>query len=61
MKKEKMSNDYQVIFNFKTQEFSATTVNAVDPDEAEQFAREYIAETYPEAFDIEIETVRVLN
>lgn len=53
--------DYQVIFNYKTQEFSATTVNAVDADEAEQFAREYVAETFPEAFDLEIETVRVIN
>lgn len=56
-----MSNDYQVIFNYKEPVFSATTVNAIDPDEAEQFAREYIAETFPEAIDIEIENVRVLN
>ncbi len=56
-----MSNDYQVIFNYKEPVFDATIVNAIDKDEAEQFAREYIAETFPDAVDLEIETVRVVN
>lgn len=43
---------YNVDFDYMVEQFGTTTVEADDPEQAEQFAREYVHETYPEACQI---------
>lgn len=39
---------YNVEYSYKIEEFSSTVVEADDKEQAEQFAREYVLDTYPE-------------
>ena len=39
---------YSVDYSYMIEEFGNTVVNADDVEQAEQFAKEYILETYPE-------------
>lgn len=45
---------FNVNFDYMVEEFGATTVEADDKEQAEQFAREYVLETYPEAVQVVI-------
>lgn len=47
-------NNYIVQYDYSKRAGSSTTVAAESKDEAEMFAKEYISETYPDAFDVEI-------
>lgn len=39
---------YSVDYSYMIEEFGNTVVNADDVEQAEQYAKEYILETYPE-------------
>lgn len=51
---------YSVDYSYKIEEFSSTVIEADDKEQAEQFAREYVLETYPEisAADLIIDEVK---
>lgn len=49
---------FDVAGSFKTDEFFNMDFNASTTDEAEQLAREYVSATFPEAFDVEIDTIK---
>ena len=46
---------YNVEYSYSVEEFGNTLVNADDVEQAEMFAREYVQETYPEAYAITID------
>lgn len=46
--------DWNVEFDYNIRTGGAMTFQAETRDEAEQNARDYVAETYTEAFDVEI-------
>lgn len=48
----------QVDYSYKIPEFGTYTVDAIDNDEAAQFTREYLYDTYPDISDISIDVVR---
>lgn len=49
---------YNVKFSYSVEEFGETVINADDPEQADMFAVEYIAETYPESYMINIDEVK---
>lgn len=50
--------NYEVDFSYKLEEYASTTVEADDKEQAEQFAREYILDTFHPCTDIAIDAVR---
>lgn len=46
--------NYTVQYDYSVRTGGTTIVVADTKDEAEMLAKEYIAETYPDAFDVEI-------
>lgn len=46
--------NYVTQYDYSIRTGGTMTFNADSKDEAEELAKEYIADTYPEAFDIEI-------
>lgn len=46
--------NYNVNFDYMVEEFGAVNVEADDTEQATQFAREYVLETYPEACQVVI-------
>lgn len=52
---------YEVDYSYYIEEFAMQVINADDPDQAEEFALEYIKDTYPEATNIKIEMVKKIN
>ena len=49
---------FEVDTSYKSEEYETATYEALDVEEAEQLAMEYIRNTYPEAIDIEVDAVR---
>lgn len=49
---------YDVEFEYKVTEFGITSLEATDPEQADEFAREYVYETFPDITDLSIVTVR---
>lgn len=49
---------YNVEYSYDVEEYDDVVVNADDTEQAEMFAKEYIQETYPEAKNIVIDTVK---
>ncbi len=50
--------NYEVDFEYKVSEYGTIALSADNPDQADDFAREDIYETYPDATDITVVTVR---
>jgi hypothetical protein len=53
--------NYEIEFTGKVQEWGNVELEADNPEQAEEFAREHILEVYPEYEDIEIEAIKELN
>ncbi len=53
--------NYAIDFTYKIIEGGTVTLPAIDIDDADQKAREYIAETYEGVDDVFIETIRELD
>lgn len=51
--------NYNINFDYMVEEFGATVIEADDKEQAEQFGREYVLETYPEACNVVIEVTEV--
>lgn len=49
---------YNIKFSYSVEEFNETVINADDQEQAEMFALEYVHETYPEGYAIEIDEVK---
>lgn len=60
-KKEEQMNNYIVAFDYSIRTGSTMTFAADTKDEAEMLARDYVSETYRDAFDIEIVEVDEIN
>lgn len=54
-------NNYTVAFDYSIRTGGTRTFVAETKDEAEMLAKEYISETYPDAFEIEIVEVDLIN
>jgi hypothetical protein len=52
---------FEVDYSGKELTFGTYPVNADDADQAEEFAIEYVKETYPELLDVQVEVVRSLK
>lgn len=52
---------YEVDFSYKIEEFGVVETEATDMEEAEDFAREHIAEAYPEVTDISIDAIKEIK
>lgn len=49
---------YEIDGSYKIKEWASVTLNANDVDHAEDLAKEYFTETYPDAEDLEIDAIR---
>lgn len=49
---------YSIEFTGKVEEYGVVELEAVDSDEAENFAREHVAEAYPEYQDVSIDSIK---
>lgn len=54
-------SDYLVDFNYTMPEYGTITITADNYEDASEAAMEYIRETYDEAKNIEIESIKELN
>lgn len=52
--------NYEVDYSYKIEEYGTVPITADTKEQADQFAREYIQDTYDQCFGIEIEEVREL-
>ena len=50
--------NYDVDYSFKTEQCGIVLIEADDPEQASLFAREYVIEEFPEAMNIEIDSVK---
>lgn len=53
--------NYEIDFSYKIEEFASVALQADDKEQAEQFAREYILDTYHPCSDISIDAIRELK
>lgn len=51
---------FEVDYSYKIEEYGTVPITADDKDQAEQFAREYVQDTYDQCFGIEVEEVRLI-
>lgn len=51
---------YKVEFSYMIEQFGETVINADDAEQAEEFAMEYVRETYPEASHILMDEVKII-
>lgn len=49
---------YDVEFSYKLPEWGNVELEAIDADEAETLAERYVKETFPDAMDVEVTSVR---
>lgn len=49
---------YEVDFTYKIEEYGVVTVEADNKEQAEDFAREYVTETYNDVLNISIDDIR---
>lgn len=54
-------NNYITAFDYSLRTGGTMTFEADTKDEAEQLAKEYVIETYPEAFDIDVVEVDLVK
>lgn len=52
---------YEIDFTYKIEEYGTVTLEADDSEQAEEFGREYIKETYTDVMDIQIDEVKVIE
>ena len=52
---------YEVDFSFRMPEWGSVILEAVDKDEAEEFALEHVREAYPDATNIDIDDVKEIT
>lgn len=52
---------YDIEFEYKIKEFSDLRMPAENPEQAEEYAMEYIKETYDDVTDVAITSVRELK
>jgi len=50
--------NYEVDYTYKIAETAATTIEADNIEQAEQFTREWVIDTFYPCFDVEIDAVR---
>lgn len=53
--------DYEIGFTYKIEEFGTVQLQAVDINEADEFCREHVYTSFPEATDITVDYVREIN
>lgn len=53
--------NYEVDYSYKIEEYGTVPVTADTKEQADQFAREYVQDTYDQCFGIEIEEVREIT
>lgn len=53
--------NYEVDYSYKIEEYGTHPVVADDKEQADQFTREYVQDTYDQCFGIEIEEVREIK
>lgn len=53
--------NYEVEFEYKVLEYGATALQADNPDQADEYAREYIYETFPDITDLSIITIKEIK
>lgn len=52
---------YEVDFGYKIEEYGVVTLEADDIEQADEFAREYVKETYLDCTDIVIDTIKEIK
>lgn len=52
---------YAVDFSYKIEEFGVVEMDADNIEQAEDFAREYVQETYPDVLDVQIDSIKELK
>lgn len=53
-----MTIAYEVDYAYSIEEYGTHVVNADTKEQAEEFTREYVQDTFDQVFDIKIEEVR---
>lgn len=53
--------NYEVEYEYKITEWGAVELQADNPDQADEFGREYVYETIPDATDITVNSVREIK
>lgn len=49
---------YEIDFAYKISEFGTVSLEADDPEQAEQFAREYVRDTFNDVTDVIIDYIK---
>lgn len=52
---------FEIDFSYRVTEWGSVILDAIDKDEAEEFALEHVHEAYPDAMGIEIDTVKEIK
>ena len=52
---------YAVDFSYKIEEYGVVELEADNLEQAEDFAREYVAETYPDVMDVSIDGIKEIK
>lgn len=52
---------YEIDYAYKIKEWGVVTLEADDPEQADEFGREYVLEAFPEVTEIEIESVKEIK
>ena len=52
---------YEVDFDYKVEEYGTVELEADDVNQAEDYAREHIAEAYPEVTSVSINAIREIK
>ena len=52
---------YEIDFTYKVEEYGTVTVEAVDREQAEEFAREHISDAYDDVIDVTIDEVKEIK
>lgn len=53
--------NYAVDFSYKIEEYGVVEMEADNIEQAEDFAREYVSETYPDVMDVNIDSIKELK
>lgn len=52
---------YDIGFTYKVEEYGVVSLEAADPEQADEFGREYVRESFPDVTDVEIDYVKELK
>jgi len=57
----KILKNYQIDFSYMIEEYGTVTIAAMDAQEADEMAREYVRDTFEDAKSITVEEIKELN